>query len=151
MTQADIESRLQRAIRTLLRKDRLLLKLDANERSITHKLAQYIQRAFPGWQVDCEYNRDGHDCKTLDLPVEHNLSSNDTETHTVFPDIIVHHRNTKDNLVALEAKKSTSRVSDDCDNRKLKAFKDQLGYKYAVFVRINTGNERHQLPQIEWK
>src|SRR5271156_1841591 len=108
MTQAEIESKLRRAIRTLLREDGWLLRYDANERSITHKLAEYLQKEFRDWHVDCEYNLDGHDdSKKLDLPPKRNISSADTEARTVFPDIIVHCRGKhakRLNLLVLEAK-----------------------------------------------
>ena len=163
MTQAEVESKLRRAIRTLLREDGWLLKYDANERSITHKLAEYLQKEFRGWHVDCEYNLDGHaDSKKLDLPPKCDISSADTEAHTVFPDIVVHRRGKhakRLNLLVLEAKKSTNRVGNRWDFRKLRAFKSkcQLGYKYAAFVRFDTGRRWKQPPEtvvngdkIEW-
>ncbi len=42
------------AIINLYRSDQELLEVDANERSITHKLAEHIQKEFPEWNVDCE-------------------------------------------------------------------------------------------------
>ena len=53
----DVKRRVIAAICALYRHDRELLDVDANERSITHKLAEHLQRKFPGWHVDCEYNR----------------------------------------------------------------------------------------------
>lgn len=151
MTESNIKARLQRAIEALLSQDAPLLKYDVNERLITHKLAEHLQQEFPGWNVDCEYNRDGHDSKRLDLRPTNDVSSADTEARTVFPDIIVHRRRAKDNLLVLEAKKSTG-TRANCDKQKLRAFKEQLKYKYAVFVRIPVGNSRsQQAPQVEWE
>ena len=56
----DVKRRVIAAICALYRHDRELLDVDANERSITHKLAEHLQREFPEWHVDCEYNRVGH-------------------------------------------------------------------------------------------
>ena len=42
----DIKNSLQKAIKKLKQKDCLLLKNDANERSISHKLAEYLQQEF---------------------------------------------------------------------------------------------------------
>lgn len=109
----------------LIRHDQYLLDVDASERSLTHKLAEYIQREFLAWDVDCEYNRDGHEVKMLDGPV--------------LPDVVVHRRGTKDNFVVIEAKKSsTVDASNDID--KLVRFKSELGYEVAIAVTFPVGS-----------
>ncbi len=62
---------------------------------IAHKLAEYLTPRFPKWDVDCEYNRLFDEAKRLNIrgQVVH-----------VIPDIIVHHRDTLDNLLVIEAK-----------------------------------------------
>lgn len=94
-------------------------------------------RAFHDWHVDCEYNREGHDPKTLAFSAEV-ASPDDTEGNTVYPDIIVHHRGEQDNLLVVEAKKMGNHRGDDHDFRKLIAFRRQLKYRYAVFLRLGT-------------
>src|SRR5271165_7265202 len=47
------------AVRQLFEPDAYLLQVDANERSITHRLALYLTPHFPDWDIDCEYNRCG--------------------------------------------------------------------------------------------
>jgi hypothetical protein len=136
---ARIERRVIQAAESLLIHDHYLLVCDLNERSITHKFAEHLQRQFPKWNVDCEYNRDGHDPKRLDLPPKDDISSDDLNAKTIFPDIIIHRRGTKENLVVVEVKKSTNHESDDWDIRKLRAFRSQLGYKVALFFRFQTG------------
>lgn len=37
--------------------DKYLLENNLNERTITHKLAEYYQILFRNWDVDCEYNK----------------------------------------------------------------------------------------------
>lgn len=76
------------AVQTLLDRDAYLLRADVNERTVTHRLAVYVEQAFPDWDVDCEYNRDGHD------PKEIAFGSGDDAEHgsRVFPDVIVHKR-----------------------------------------------------------
>jgi hypothetical protein len=54
----------------------------------------------------------------------------------IIPDIIVHKRNTDQNLLVIEMKKTTSQEEDRYDLHKLEAFKEQLGYKYSVFFEI---------------
>jgi hypothetical protein len=36
-----------------------LLERDLGERTLTHRLAVYVEKQFPGWQVDCNYDRLG--------------------------------------------------------------------------------------------
>lgn len=55
-----IESQVMNAINLLLQHDLFLLQSNVNERSLSHKLTEYLQGEFQGWHVDCEYNRD-HD------------------------------------------------------------------------------------------
>lgn len=42
------------------------------------------------------------------------------------------------NLLVIEMKKSTSSEDDGYDLKKLSAFKKELSYKYAVFMRLRT-------------
>lgn len=136
---AELERRVVQAANSLLKHDAYLLTRDLNERSITHKFAEHLQLEFPEWNVDCEYNRDQFDIKRLDLPPRTDISSDDLDAKTVFPDIIVHCRGTDQNIVVIEVKKSTNRERDDWDMRKLVAFKEQLGYRIALFFRFQTG------------
>jgi hypothetical protein len=132
---------LVRALQNLVEKDAQLLEADANERSITHKLAEHLQREFgEEWHVDCEYNRDGHDPKRLALPPRDDVRSDDTEARTVFPDVIVHLRNSAQNFMVVEAKKANNPRGDVEDRQKLDAFQEQLRYKVAVLVRFETGS-----------
>ena len=125
------------ALSELLVNDHDLLGIDANERSITFRFAMYLQRHFPDWTVDCEYNRDGIEPKRLGH-LELYPDSEDDEAKTVFPDVIVHRRGTKENHLVLEFKKSTSRVNRQIDLRKLQGYKRQLGYEHALFVEVGT-------------
>ena len=134
------DKRVRQIIHECLNKEITLLELDVNERSITHKIAEHLQEYFREirYDVDCEYNRDGHDKKTLQLEPRSVLNDN-SEGDTVFPDIIVHVRGTRTNLVVIEAKKNTNR--DKTDVEKLQAFKEQLGYKLCYRLIINVGKD----------
>jgi hypothetical protein len=143
LSQENIEQRVRRAIEQLVLYDAKLLRIDCNERSITHRLAMYLQGEFEGWNVDCEYNRDHHapdHVKRL-TPLLESISSDNADAKTVFPDIIVHHRETSDNLLVIEVKKSRNMEPDTRDKQKLKAFKKELHYCYALFLRLNTGSD----------
>lgn len=65
-TECEIRRKLRIATEIFLERDRHLLTVKANERSITHKLAIYLEPLFPDWDVDCEYNRDGKNSKRVD-------------------------------------------------------------------------------------
>ena len=150
----EVKRRLEWALDRLYEEDSCLLALDANERSITHRLGMYLQEAFPNWDVDCEYNRKGHDPEKLRLQ-EQQITSGNTDGDTVFPDIIVHHRTkTHDNLLVVEVKKTTSTASDDRDIQKLDAFRSELKYCYAVFLKLHIGkniiNREHMVTSMCW-
>ncbi len=140
----DIKQSIIRGIIALYKYDGELLKIDANERSITHKLAEHLQKEFPEWNVDCEYNRRGFDKKKLleilkpEFPSE-NTILDDTEARTVFPDIIVHKRTTFVNLLVIEVKKDNNHDST-IDIQKLKAFGQDQNYRYrfGLFVRLGS-------------
>lgn len=129
-------------LQELIEKDSDILKIDINERTISHRFAVYLEKYFEGWSVDCEYNRDHDDKKTLDIfPTE--TKTDDTKARTVFPDIIVHQRRTNKNLLVIEMKKTTNTNSDDRDKdtKKLRAFKRELNYQYAVFIDIGVDDD----------
>lgn len=143
MNQDEVRGHLERAVQRLLDRDRELLARDVNERSITHRLAMYLQDEFPDMDVDCEYNRRDFDVKRLGF-YPRDTATNDTDARTVFPDIIVHKRGTNaHNLLVIEAKKSGNqgRNNQNTDRRKLQAFKSDadLRYEHAVFLQFRTG------------
>ncbi len=139
-----VQEKIRIACELLQRHDTFLLENDLNERSITHKLAEYLQQQFPEYHVDCEYNRmrsgkmdEMYIKKILKIPIE-GLTSADTEAKTVYPDIIIHKRGTNDdNLVAIEVKKSTNKTDRKLDFRKLNAFKTQLKYVFTLFIEFD--------------
>ena len=115
------------------------MDIDANERSITHKLAEYLQDEFPVWNVDCEYNRRGDKVKRLVTNFA-SIDPMDTEAKTVFPDITVHRRQTDQNLIALEVKKAGGRENTN-DIKKLCAFTEpqDYHYEYGLFLELDPG------------
>lgn len=137
-----------RALSELLDNDQDLLGVDANERSITFRFALYLQQHFPDLTVDCEYNRDGIEPKRLGH-LELYPDSEDDDAKTVFPDVIVHQRGTRKNHLVLEFKKSTSHVDRQIDLRKLRGYKQQLGYEHALFVEVGTEGQAI-ITMLEW-
>jgi hypothetical protein len=149
----DAEQRVLQAVHDFIQRDRYLLERDANERSITHHLAIQLERQFPNWDVDCEYNRNHDLTKQLRLPKKkQRIRADDLHATTVFPDIIVHRRGTDLNMVVIEVKKSTNHEDDEWDRFKLKGFQQQLRYRLAVFIRFSTDNHAdfgHWFQRIE--
>jgi len=137
MEEKIIKDKIQIAFNKLLANDQYLLKADANERSITHKLAEYLQTEFSDWNVDCEYNRNGMNIKRL-MSFKMDITSDDTDATSVFPDIIIHHRGTDENLAVIEAKKSSNELGND--KEKLKAYKMDLNYKFAIKITLPVGD-----------
>ena len=134
------------ALDALLDRDGHLFQVDANERSLTHRFAMYLQSVLPEWHVDCEYNRNGPDPKryvTLIELMELQGDIADTDGKTVFPDVIAHHRDTTENYLVMEFKKTSSRVGDLVDFQKLRAYKHdpRLRYVFAIFVELRVGFE----------
>lgn len=148
MTNLKIKNKVQVATDQLFKNDRFLLENHAHERSVAHKLAGYLQQQFSGWQVDCEYNLHGVEVKLLDGIKEHQECSEEKRTDRIFPDIIVHRRNTdEDNILVIEVKMGSK--SNACDLKKLKLLTGQEHlYKYSLglFIRFKEIDK----PDILW-
>lgn len=144
----DVAERVHVALARILREDAPLLRADANERSVSHRLALYLEEQFPDWNVDCEYNRDGHDPKRLHLTPQQ-VSSDDTRGTTVYPDIIVHKRGKPDNLLVIEIKKSNG-GNEERDYQKLRAFRRELNYLCALFVLFGGGSDSVGISRVNW-
>lgn len=149
---SEIENKVNKSIRLLLKNDSFLLENNVNERTISHKFAEYLQQEFKEWHVDCEYNRNFDKPKELKLP-KNGINWDDTEAKTVFPDIIVHIRNTDNNLLVIEVKKSNSSVDEIIDKTKLIAFtKDPYSYKFGLFIKFYVGKDfkKNVFPSMRW-
>jgi hypothetical protein len=144
MQLTDIKGAVAAAVAKLFDEDYALLDFDANERSITHKLAEHLAAVgeFPKpLEVDCEYNRHELDKKFVEYPKQ--VSSDDTTGRSVYPDIIVHVRGIKKNLLVIEVKRSTNVQSRKNDFDKLRDLATDKRYSYAfgLFLEISTGSD----------
>lgn len=126
-----------------------LLDLDVSERALTHHLAKYISTLVPArLNVDVEYNRHGGDPKRLNLRHRRAID-NELRATTVFPDVIVHVRNTDEfNYIVLEVKKPGEDL--EYDNEKLHAFKEELGYRHAAHVILGIGQSGVLVRDVIW-
>jgi len=121
-----IRSNIESALSLLYENDLDLITNNTSERAITHKLAGYIEPKFIGWNVDCEYNQVG----------EH-LPKSILNQKTSFPDIIIHQRQQRDNLLVIEAKNIHSEDhSDKHDKDKIRAYIKDERYQYQFGLWI---------------
>jgi hypothetical protein len=142
----ELQQKVKRAIDLLFRHDEILLELDVNERSISHKPAAYLQDEFGDeWDVDCEYNRRNPDNENIKKTLRglsefrDQVEMDDTNAQTVYPDIIVHHRNNDDNTLVIEIKKTNNARGKNFDLVKLRAYKQQLHYEHTLYLQLRTG------------
>ena len=137
----------EKAKNEFLEKEKDIIKNDTNERTLTQRLAFYLELQlrknikYENYSVDCEYNRKEEDIKRLKF-------GKNTDKKEIYPDIIVHQRKTKNNLIAIEMKKTTSRNTDKIkDIEKLKALTDEkncysyiLGIYFELDITDNNNN-----------
>lgn len=172
----EVEACVVSALQELLQDDASLLQYDVAERAIAHKLAEYLQRHFDEYHVDCEYNRNvvpgdsrlgalSRDWrKILSMPGPRNnrnkrrnrQDQDDSAEFSVYPDIIVHRRLSNDhNLLVIEVKKSSSDVPRGFDRDKLCAFTATDGrnpycYRYGLFILLHVRADILGQPELEW-
>jgi hypothetical protein len=129
------------AIREFYARERHLLEKDLGERSLTHRLAVQVEKQFPGWEVDCDYNRLGE--RTLRLPKGSIVSTDDEIGKSIFPDIVVHQREIPNNLLAIEVRKASNHQPPEHDQHKLRGLTDPhlwFAYRIGVFLTLGKNN-----------
>jgi len=142
-TDNEIMKKVHISLEVLFKNDLFLIENLVHERSIAHKLAEYLQHEFPDWNVDCEYNKKDRDTKILD---EINECSKDRKKDIVYPDIIIHKRDTDCNLLVIEIKNNKEAP---CDIKKLELFTSNvLDYKYKMGLFIKFYKKRK--PDLVW-
>src|ERR1700726_195658 len=113
---------------------------DLGERTLTHRLAVHRERQFPGWEVDCDYNRLGE--RTRRLPHGTIVSTDDALGKSVYPDIVVHQREIPNNLLAIEVRKAANHQPPEHDQHKLCALTDpHLWFAYWIGVYLVLGKK----------
>lgn len=163
ITREELKEILEKALKILYVKDRYLLKHNCHERSITHKLAEYLQELLPQYNVDCEYNldidnKDNRRKRWISQKVIENIrqeiensrkSLNESNWNLseeieklskgFYPDIIVHRRGSNNfNKLVIEGKKGN--LNSDLDVEKLTALTSQDGephYRYLLGAQIS--------------
>jgi hypothetical protein len=129
------------AIREFYARETHLLEKDLGERTLTHRLAVHVEKQFPGWEVDCDYNRLGE--RTLRLPKGTTVSTDDEIGKSIYPDIVVHQRAIPNNLLAIEVRKATNHQPPEHDQHKLRGLTDpQLWFAYQIGVLLTLGKKQ---------
>lgn len=149
MPHEEVSALVETAIDLLIEHEPELLTLGVTERTLSFHLARYLTDLVPaGYNVDCEYNRHFDDPKRLNLPRRTALDREMRAT-TVFPDVLVHKRNTdKYNLLVLELKKPGEDI--EYDEIKLRAFRNELHYTYAAHVIVGRQKNGQVIRQVIW-
>ena len=136
--QAEMQTELDKvvgALREFYARETHLLDKDLGERTLTHRLAVHLETQFPGWDVDCDYNRLGE--RRLRLPKGTIVSTDDEIGKSVYPDIVVHRRAVPENLLAIEVRKASNHQPPEHDHHKLRALTDPhlwFAYRTGVFL-----------------
>ena len=103
-------------------REAFLFAHDLGERTLTHRLAIQLERQFPDFEVDCDYDRLGP--RTLNLPHGSIVSTDDHLAKSIYPDIVVHQRAVPNNLLAIEVRKADNHQPIEHDRHKLRALTD---------------------------
>lgn len=154
----------------------MIIRNNINERTIAHKLAEYMQVEFcniigPDYNVDVEYNRNYEKGEYYPkiLPMlkdevrkyRQNVlgDSGDVESLekiinvSTYPDIIVHKRFINDdNILVVEIKKSNNPIGSQFDDLKLKGFTsktDGYGYLFGLHITFYVQDDWKQ-PLLVW-
>ncbi|EAA24773.1 hypothetical protein [Fusobacterium vincentii ATCC 49256] len=143
----------EKAKNKFLKEEKEIIEIDVNERTLSARLMFHLQtlllndnlykETYNFYSVDCEYNRMNKDMKKI--------IQEDNIVNLIYPDIILHKRNSNDNLIAIEMKKicSNNNEAKNKDRIKLKALTNSKGkndfhYILGVYFEVDTiGNNNH--------
>jgi hypothetical protein len=116
-------------------RETFLFEHDLGERTLAHRLAVHLEKQFPGWDVDCDYDRLG--ARTLRLPHGTIVSTDDHLGKSIYPDIVVHQREIPNNLLAIEVRKASNHQPPEHDQKKLRALTDpHVWFAYWIGVLL---------------
>ena len=126
------------ALKAFYAREVFLFEHDLGERTLTHRLAVQIERQFPDFEVDCEFDRLGP--RTLNMPRGSIVSTDDHLAKSIYPDIVVHRRSIPDNLIAIEVRKAGNHQPVEHDRQKLRALTDpHVWFAYGIGVLLTLG------------
>jgi hypothetical protein len=126
------------ALKAFYAREAFLFEHDLGERALTHRLAVQLERQFPDFEVDCDFDRLGP--RTLNLPHGSIVSTDDHLGKSIYPDIVVHQRSVPNNLIAIEVRKAHNHQPVEHDRQKLRALTDpHIWFAYWIGVLLTLG------------
>ncbi|POY40296.1 hypothetical protein C3L50_06525 [Flavobacterium alvei] len=143
MNREELEKIIHLSLDRLYLNEKKILKKEYNigERTISNKLGNYIDLFIDNkYDVDVEYNR-------MRTKYEHddlgnlmgkilNWEDSGEGNSFVYPDIIIHKRDTSINIAEIEIKMSWKNRKKDFDYLKINEYMKQLGYQFGVYVEL---------------
>lgn len=148
MDKDKIREVIYKSIDELYQSDSLLLNSNFNihERTVCHRLAIYLEKNIDyKYNVDVEYNRmrTSYDIDDVGEVVGKVINYEDTDEGVsyVYPDIIIHKRDTNINILVIEVKMFWKNRKKGIDYNKINQYIKQLNYKFGVYIELNTDKE----------
>lgn len=147
--ESDLLDELRASVELLITSHWELAWLDLCERDITSQLFRFLaDRIEPfGLDVDHEYNRRSSLVKSLPFN-----SGDDEGERRIYPDLIVHRRNRRENYLAVEVKKGHRNSPEDA--MKIHALLAKAAFEYRVGVLLSLGMKRSTSdppePYVAW-
>ena len=139
----------EKAKNSFLEKEKTTIKNDTNERTLSARLmfhlqtlllSEIYQESYKEYSVDCEYNRRKESAKMISKEYR----KFEKEDKQIYPDIILHKRNSEKNLMIIEMKKTYSSdeggKNENRDRLKfLTSLRKENKYKYllGVYFEVN--------------
>jgi hypothetical protein len=120
---------------------------DLGERTLTHRLAVHLEKQFPDFTIDCDFDRLGQ--RTLSLPRGSIVSTDDHLGKSIYPDIVVHQRERPNNLLAIEVRKAGNHQPVEHDRHKLRALTDaNIWFAYWIGALVTLGKTGVVAPEV---
>lgn len=126
MTTAEYKRIIIRTLEKFLKEDSYLSDVNANERSQTHKIAEYLQQILPEYNVDCEYNKNLRQEKTLNFFEIVNKIKDFLEDDSSSNELAGHERTTV--LKLLEMITHRNIIADESNNPQTRDGNNYVGY-----------------------
>jgi hypothetical protein len=126
------------ALKEFYAHEAFLFEHDLGERTLAHRLAVHVERQFPDFEADCDFDRLGP--RTLNMPRGSIVSTDDHLGKSIYPDIVVHQRSVPNNLIAIEVRKASNHQPVEHDRQKLRALTDpHIWFAYWIGVLLTLG------------
>ncbi len=150
MTKNQVSKLLIDAINRLFESDSILLQssYNINERTVSHRLALHLDSLLSNtdYDVDVEYNRmrNDYDPDAVGNLMGKRLNLDDSggDFSIVYPDIIVHKRETDINLIIVEIKMAWKNSKRNFDYVKINEYMNELRYQHGVYVQLHENREK---------